>query len=117
MTTRTICSINSQNPFLRSKCPVSERVTKLIIADLIDKVPVHQLKIVIVILLIIFVTAGLSYSILSAKREQLRDQTYTRCDDMSEQIKQMHSVIYKPIGGQNGTTGTRNSARTINAIK
>lgn len=88
--------------------------------DLIDKVPALHLKTAIIILSICFVTGGSAYSVLDSKHQELvqasrsiEKATDKRFDElekkeaeqkviikqMAEQIKQMHSVIYRPNYG------------------
>lgn len=94
------------------------------IVDLLDKVPVNQLKLAVALISIFFVTGGSGYAVLLEKHEQLKKeaqqeririekQVDIRFDaierrgaedrvilkGMADQIKQMHSVIYRPIKG------------------
>lgn len=94
-----------------------------ILADLIDKMPLSQLKTIMIVLSAFIVTGGSAYVDLSAQQEQLRQEarqrsmrlereTDRRFDEIekreaetavllraiAEQIKDMHSIIYRPIG-------------------
>lgn len=88
--------------------------------DLIDKVPALHLKTAIIILSICFVTGWSAFNELDSRHKELvkasrsiEKATDKRFDElekkeaeqkviikqMAEQIKQMHSVVYRPIQG------------------